>query len=101
MTKPNSYRDTIEEGSFEWYQLPEGGGGFVKSLVACIQRADDWNLRRLAYAFPQMVAAFFEPDWTKAPKGFQPEYNAGGPESAAIVIERRQRQLAKAGVFDD
>lgn len=79
-----------QKGSFNWYLDPRGGGGFVKAIAHAIQRADADNLHRLAYAFPQMVLAFSMPDWTKAPPGFEPRYNAGGAQNGPHVAEARR-----------
>ncbi len=78
--------EVSEKGSFNWYLCPQGGGGFVKAMCNAIQRADADNLPRLAAGFPQMVAAFIEPSWCKAPEGFEPRYDAGGAEAARRVI---------------
>ncbi len=82
--------EVSEQGSFNWYLDPNGGGHFVKAIAHAIQLADSANLDRLAYAFPQMVLAFSMPSWTKAPPGWDPRYNAGGAANGPYVVDVRR-----------
>lgn len=82
--------EVSQQGSFNWYLDPQGGGHFVKAIAHAIQRADEGNLDRLGYAFPQMVLAFSMPSWTQAPPSMEPRYNAGGAEKGPYVAEARR-----------
>jgi hypothetical protein len=63
-----------ERGSLEWHL--HLGGDFLKALCRTVQLADEENLARLRRAFPQVVAAWEQHSWFKAPPGFDPVYNA-------------------------
>jgi hypothetical protein len=67
MTKDHNIKETPSIGSFGYYI--NYGGSFVKSIVSIIKSARyHGNIKK---AFPQMVAAWKEKDWSVAPKGFK------------------------------
>ncbi len=66
------------EGSFAWYLC---SGGFTQIIATAIERADPVNIELLRIAYPQMVAAYEMTDWSQAPPGFEPRYNAMRKES--------------------
>lgn len=61
-------------GSFGWYLV--NSGHFVTAMAKVILNSDAGNLALISKVFPQMVAAFKEPDWDMAPENFFKTYDS-------------------------